>query len=405
MAYSKTTWVNGSAPPINATNLNHAETGIGDAHDLIAALTARVEALEGSYPGPTALPVYGPGIAMNSLGNMVVGGTYTSKVSQRFTAQESSTLTDIRVLFVGYAYPGYGAGNGGTIRVTVRACDVAGLPDGTALATYDWTDSYSGDPGFQTITFSSPPTLTAGVMYHICYENVAGSPTTNYTSVDFSFCNNPTPPTPRQPRYPLDDWGAFRAMSGGAWALEASYTPLLQLHYGNGAYQGCAYYEMEIGNEVRVSGTQYMARERFTPTTTRQVSTVWVRLARNSGSGTGALTIRLEDSGGTLIDTATIADTSVFPVQDNTSAFVGGYWASASFSTPQTLTASTTYNLRFSTVAGTDLWQHGYESGSYSFNAATHFSDGYAQVSTNGGSTWNYVTGLDVDGDLQFYMT
>ena len=35
MAYSKTTWVNGTPPAINATNLNKAETGIGDAHDFL----------------------------------------------------------------------------------------------------------------------------------------------------------------------------------------------------------------------------------------------------------------------------------------------------------------------------------------------------------------------------------
>lgn len=33
MAYTKTTWVNGTAPAINATNLNKIETGIEDAHN------------------------------------------------------------------------------------------------------------------------------------------------------------------------------------------------------------------------------------------------------------------------------------------------------------------------------------------------------------------------------------
>ena len=35
MAYSKTTWVNNSAPAINDTNLNHIETGVDEAHDSI----------------------------------------------------------------------------------------------------------------------------------------------------------------------------------------------------------------------------------------------------------------------------------------------------------------------------------------------------------------------------------
>ena len=37
MAYTKTTWITGSTP-LSATNMNHIETGIEDAHDLIAAL-------------------------------------------------------------------------------------------------------------------------------------------------------------------------------------------------------------------------------------------------------------------------------------------------------------------------------------------------------------------------------
>lgn len=38
MAYTKTTWVDDSAPAINADNLNNMETGIGDAHDELALL-------------------------------------------------------------------------------------------------------------------------------------------------------------------------------------------------------------------------------------------------------------------------------------------------------------------------------------------------------------------------------
>ena len=39
MAYTKTKWVNNSKPAINQDNLNHAEQGIADAHDLIAKET------------------------------------------------------------------------------------------------------------------------------------------------------------------------------------------------------------------------------------------------------------------------------------------------------------------------------------------------------------------------------
>ena len=44
MTYNKTTWVNGSPPALNATNLNHIEQGITEAHEGIAALQAAVGA-------------------------------------------------------------------------------------------------------------------------------------------------------------------------------------------------------------------------------------------------------------------------------------------------------------------------------------------------------------------------
>ena len=43
MAYSKTTWVNETAPAINATNLNNMETGIEDAHDLVLTPTQKTD--------------------------------------------------------------------------------------------------------------------------------------------------------------------------------------------------------------------------------------------------------------------------------------------------------------------------------------------------------------------------
>ena len=35
MAYQKTTWIDGSAPAINAANLNKLEQGVADAHDML----------------------------------------------------------------------------------------------------------------------------------------------------------------------------------------------------------------------------------------------------------------------------------------------------------------------------------------------------------------------------------
>lgn len=47
MAYTKTTWITGSTP-LSATNMNHIEQGIKDAHDMIAAITETIFPV-GSY--------------------------------------------------------------------------------------------------------------------------------------------------------------------------------------------------------------------------------------------------------------------------------------------------------------------------------------------------------------------
>lgn len=53
MAYTKTTWVDGSAPAINASNLNKIEQGIADAHALVEQHLAPVET------GPALASVFG----------------------------------------------------------------------------------------------------------------------------------------------------------------------------------------------------------------------------------------------------------------------------------------------------------------------------------------------------------
>ena len=44
MAYTPTNWTNGSGNALNQTNLNKIETGIDDAHDLVATLETETDA-------------------------------------------------------------------------------------------------------------------------------------------------------------------------------------------------------------------------------------------------------------------------------------------------------------------------------------------------------------------------
>ena len=90
MAYTPQTWTDGdAATPVNATRMTHIEDGIDDAHDDIAALDTRVDALESA----AAIP---PGAV---LANVYTSGAWPTRPTDR---------TDVVVLWLGPSLPGSG---------------------------------------------------------------------------------------------------------------------------------------------------------------------------------------------------------------------------------------------------------------------------------------------------------
>ena len=363
-------------------------------------LTARVEALEGSTPQAPLLP-YGSGIGTDTIANLITGVDQTA-VSQKFRADITGTPTFHRwVLKVGGAYSGAATG---VHRVSIQADDGTGKPDGTRLDEY--TVSSGQVTGHYNWEFDGgDATLIAGNIYHLVIENMEVSPNTNYLSVNNILVFDAT--TPRQRRYADTDLGVL-VRSGGVWSVAPEYTPTFDLTFSNGYHQGQGYVDMQSSSGSLIAGDN-MIHEKFTVTgTNRTVSTVWVRLAKHSG--TGNLTIRLEDENESLIDYATIAAASI--TQDTsgnerTDDGKAGTWVSGTFANPQTLQVGSTYHLRLSAPAGTEFWMRLIEQGYANGYSAGHFDDGYAEVSTDSASTWN-DTPASINagqGDLQFYLT
>ena len=208
-----------------------------------------------------------------------------------------------------------------------------------------------------------------------------------------------------QPTIPdLDLATLWRQGSTGAWSLRKSgptesFTPILELDYADGASQGQGYMEFWIGDAKTISGAQGV-RQSFTVSgSDRVVSTASVHLKYVSGSG--ALTIRLEQADGTLVDQGTVASVPVTP------GLGGASWAKVTFATPRTLKAGSSYNLVLSAPAGTVFTAFPMRKGSdKGFKSTTVFTDGYAQF--NPGTGW---TGWDQwgqpnrkDGDLEFFF-
>jgi hypothetical protein len=364
-------------------------------------------------PSPTTSDVYGPAVAADDLNNSQVGGSANQQVAYRFRAAQSSALKSINVYIIGAAHAGYGAGTGGTLRVGVFADDgtASHVPTGGALATVDV--SMSGvDTANKVITWGSPAILTAGTIYHVVFTNVDGSPTVNYVSVDGTF--NFEDAVPWQPAFANSDWANLTKQGPGAWTDErgagrGTITPIADLTYANGSHQGMGY--METWGRGGSSGYDALggtAKLRETITISggnRSIGGGAIRLARSSG--TGALTVRLEDSAGALIEQVAIPATSISsaPKGGSSGHGEGQHWYGFSFQSSHVLANGATFHLVLSTTAGTEYWTTIIRKGA-SYGYSAHFRDGHAQIAGDG-STWTNVLAWgspSLEGDLQFYL-
>ena len=351
--------------------------------------------------GNMQVGAYGSSFNMDGLGNMQVGGPDSgapnTSVSVRFRAEQSGALTAFRAYWLGADYAGYGGGTGGTIRASIRT-DNGGVPSSTVLA---FVDHVRPSALFPLLKFSSPATVTAGNVYHLVFTNIDPDPVENFSSINLSWVSGSVL-SPRQPNTPDADYAALRRFGTDPWSLEGQYTPIIDLTYGNGLHQGKGYMEVEHPTPAIIAGTSEMVRERFTVSGgSRTVTGAAVRLARTSGSGD--LTVRLEDASGTVIDSFTVPASSIPSL--SASGDPSGVWVSGKFSTPHTLTDGATYHLRLSTDDSTSLWTRGIQQGdAYDFKPATYFADGFLQVSTDGGSSWSTAPELGASGDLQFFL-
>lgn len=361
-------------------------------------------------PHPSAFTgIYGAAIANDGLDNNRVGtpGGELFRAAYVFKAEQSSSIDSIRWYLIGVAEAGYSAGDGGTEQWELRTVDGSYMPTSTVLATS--TSANAGvNTGYRVSTFPSPYTVTAGSYYALVVNNIHANPTDNYFSVDNLLDWNNTPPV--NPRFE-DDANAWKlvwsraAVSSGAWSA-INRTPILDITYGNAQHQGQGYLEVwGLGGSDgtnRADGTNRV-RELITPASTINVTHVGLRLCKTSG-GTNALSVRLETSAGSEIETVTIAAASI----PNFSGSIrnGNAWVEVAFASTRTLTAANTYHLECSTTASTIYHFEASAHGTGSYHSSTYFNEGRMQKYN--GSAWsNVLNGSGVasaDADLQFYL-
>lgn len=356
--------------------------------------------------------IYGSGMVGDDKGNLEIGTTWGGIIAHRFRASSSSAPSYL--IWPCRTGPGgYSNGTGGTIRIGVRADD--GSSSHYPVSGWlTYTDVVPGNPGaterFLRTNFSGAPSLTAGQLYHVVFQNIDGAPNSNWVSVNCMY--KPNPYTPRHPAFFDADFGI--AWRGPAWTPNNSHTPHYDLTLADGTHEGNAYGTGAFDVDQQIVGTSSMVRERFTVSGGSKVVTgVYVRVSRLSG--TGNLTIRLEDDSGNLIDQKTDVVGSGIPIGTyRTINSTGGEWVGYTFSTPRTLTNGQTYRLRVSGTSGSTYyarpirWKTFHHTGtdwmrSRYFPDGTNATYGGAEFTTNGGGSWTGFYAW-LPQDLQFYF-
>ena len=191
-------------------------------------------------------------------------------------------------------------------------------------------------------------------------------------------------------------------LEGGS--VRSGDIPIFYLAYADGTHDGQGYIGNLISNYGTVAGSSSLVREHFTVSGgNRTVATASVRVRRTSGSA--PLIIRLETGDGTLIDQGAVAASSI--AQSAAGGDNGGsVWATVAFGSSHVLANGQTYNLVMSCADGTEYTAAPLQEGTTKGLRSFAFTDGQAEKTTNGGSSWGllYPVPSTAVSDLQFFF-
>lgn len=360
-----------------------------------------------SPPSPLLTPgIYGPGVNIDSKNNFRIGADAYAKLSHRFRASTTSAVTSVLWQLRGGS--GYSLGTGGQLRITIQSDDGTSAhgPSGIILASLSYTPGNPNGGHPVKTTFPTPAPLTAGLFYHVVFENIDSSPTANYVSVNNVFTFNAI--VPRQPG--LSDDYAVVYNQGSGWKVSANDTADMDVTYANGVHDGQSYLQAmptDLTSIGYIDGTS-MVREHLTVSGgDRKVTKAFVRVGRQSGSG--PLTIRLETGTGTLIEEGSV---STAPIASWTpgSGSSNGSWVGITFASPHVLANGQTYNLRMSTPAGTALTMVGVRYRDFDDNGTDYFRswafrEGRGEKTSDGGASWGGIYQYQDTINTQTYFT
>lgn len=308
--------------------------------------------------------------ATSSIGSMT---TTDHKTSLRFTAQESKTVSAIRV------YLQTESGTSPSYRYGIQT-STSGNPSGPFLGSGTLT---STSAGWKTITLSPSVSVTAGTIYHIVVEPVGTPTTANNIALRRS-----TPQNLIYPKTNATDPNAntlFKTSAAGAWAVQ-NFQPIYELDFSDATSEGNPY---ETNAQVSVFGANLIG-ERFTVSGgNRTVNGISFFVRQNAATEPlDSLQVELR----TVSPSATVSGGSGILATAAQTTTTYNYFT-YTFATPITLTNGTEYRiiLKSPSSNSTNFYQvyRIVTTNAANYNLITYDgTNSIYTVSGNSGSTW-----------------
>jgi hypothetical protein len=341
-------------------------------------------------------------VQADALGNTVIGGSDRTALAFRFRAAWTGSAVAARFYVITNVNgrSGYSSGNGGTMRVSLRADSghAPHRPVGRELASATFRPAAGGV--FPLVRFGDRAHIVAGRLYHVVFTNTDPDPARNYVSINGLFSESRLG---RGPAVPSGMAVLERDRGDGGWEPRRSsphefYLPILEIVGARDSQRAGLGY-MEVWDPKPIGGDAGVRQLLRLPAgRAARVTGAWLRVRRDDGSD-APLVIRLARADGTALASATLAARSV-PTSD-------AGWVHATFAAPVSVAGGTDLTLTASASQASSYSAFPIRKGvDYGFDTSTYFDAGYAQFNTGSGWLgWDQWGGHDRhDSDLQFAL-
>jgi hypothetical protein len=342
-------------------------------------------------------------VQADSLGNTVIGGRDGTALAFRFRASWTGSVAALRFYIITNVNgrTGYSLGDGGTLRVTLKADSGRRphVPTGPDLASATLRPASAGT--FPLVPLTRPAHIDAGRYYHVVFRNVGANPERNYVSINGLFSHarlGRGPAVPGGMAVLEQDRGG-----DGGWHPRRSdpheyYLPILEVAgASDGQRAGLGYMEVWDPKPIGIAAgvRQLLHTPAGRPT---RVAGAWLRVRREPGAR-GPLVLGLTGADGRALGSATVAPGNV-PTRD-------AGWVHVRFPGSVSLPPDADVALSASSPQSSAYEAFPIRKGiDYGFDSTTFFNSGYAQFNPGDGWVgWDQWGGHDRhDSDLQFAL-